>query len=217
MRGLEALTQNLSTKAYTTLATRILGLLLLAVLLMAGLLALVLASIAIAIAWTDHRDLGNVTWQAMVTVHSAWIAIAAALVALLSFRHRKSSSVGRTLFQLSSRTLLAFLPIAAIAAFWQANLPSRPLNTEADVRPRLEPLLKQRVRGFPQFARIESLPEQIRNVRIKGPSMTFEPDTTRYVTFDFDTGCGRVIKVLAVLSAGDADTLGSVDDYNCQP
>ncbi len=85
------------------------------------------------------------------------------------------------------------------------------------MRPLLETQLKLQVRSFPAFGRIEDLDRQIRNVRINGPAMTFEPETTRYITFDFDTGCGSVIEVQAVLGSDYPDELSSADRENCAP
>jgi hypothetical protein len=206
-----------STKAYYPPLARTLEYIFLAALYVGGLLSLAILSLVIMLRWPEVPGIENMEWQAMLSAVLFWLSVATALAALVTRSRRRKRSLGGVVFRIASSISLACFTGAVGAAILQANQSHRPLNTEADVRPRLERLLKQRVRGSPKFSRIGNLSQQIRNVRISGPSMTFEPETTRYVKFDLDTGCGRVIEVSAVLDAGDADILGSVDRNNCQP
>ncbi|MAU94758.1 MAG: hypothetical protein CMP81_02550 [Fulvimarina sp.] len=182
-----------------------------------ALLALFCLSLLIFVLWSDYLQIGNVTWQAMIAVHFWWIAIAAGLAALAVSRYRKMHSARKTAFWVAAGIALPSLALAGGATFLQANLPSQPLNTEQDVRPRLETLLKQRVRSIPQFARIDDLDRQIGNIRISGPAMTFEPETTRYVAFKFDTGCGRAVELVAILGSGNPDHLSMTESNACDP
>jgi hypothetical protein len=97
-----------------------------------------------------------------------------------------------------------------IAAYVQGAPEHRPINTAAEARPWLERLLKQRARSSPGAFKIVDLDRQIRNIRVDGPRMSFDPETARYVEFEFETGCGEVIRLTAMTGTAEGDNLAPI-------
>lgn len=89
------------------------------------------------------------------------------------------------------------------------------IDTEADARPVIERLVRQRARSYPDTMRIIDLQRQIRNIAINGPSMDFEADWTRYIKFDFDTGCGEIVSLLVYVGEDGPAELSGRPKQSC--
>jgi hypothetical protein len=138
---------------------------------------------------------------------SVWLALASCFTGGLTLAAGKDRPWRRRVLAVSATCLLVSLLGTVIAAYVQGTPEHRPINTAAEARPWLEMLLKQRARSLPGAFKIVDLDRQIRNIRVHGPSMSFDPETARYIEFEFDTGCGEVIRLTAMTGTAEGDNL----------
>jgi hypothetical protein len=107
------------------------------------------------------------------------------------------------------------LLLAVLSVYLQGSREYHPIDTADAARPMLEYLIKQRARSSPDEIRIVDLGRQIRNIRILGPQMSFDPPTARYIEFEFDTGCGEVVNLTAMTGTAEGTELAGLanEDY----
>lgn len=80
----------------------------------------------------------------------------------------------------------------------------RPIDEENQARAALIDVLTQRYkRSNPKSVgfRIVNIDKQITNINVDGPRMDFDPPNMRYVSFSFDTKCGRQVRATAMYTA----------------
>ena len=108
------------------------------------------------------------------------------------------------------------LLLAVIALYLHGSREYHPIDTAEAARPMLEFLIKQEARSAPDKIRVVDLGRQIRNIRILGPQMSFDPPTARYIEFEFETGCGEVIKLMVMTgSVEGAELSGLANSAYC--
>lgn len=148
---------------------------------------------------------GEYLAEVMICVVSLWVSLAAGLVVSGTLIAGGEWRWRRCVLGVSGICLLFGLSGTAVGASIIQTREYRPMNTAAEARPWLESMLKQRVRSFPNALKVIDLGRQIRNIRVLGPKMTFEPETARYVEFELDTGCGSVVRLTASLVPGEGE------------
>ena len=148
--------------------------------------------------------------EPLVTLLSIWLVLASCLVGGFTLFTSKDRLWRRSALAASTTCLLLGFFGAGVAAYVQGTHEYRPINTAAEARPSLQRLLNQRARSSPEEFKIVDLDRQIRNIRVHGPQMSSDPETARYIEFDFDTGCGEVIRLTAVTGTGEGDNLDPI-------
>ncbi len=147
----------------------------------------------------------EITREPLIMLLSIWLALASCLAGGLTLASSTDGRLRRGALAGSATCLLLGILGAAVAAYVHETREYRPINTAAEARPWLERLLKQRARSSPNAFKIIDLDRQIRNIRVQGPQMSFDPETARYI--EFDTGCGEVIRLTAMTGTGEGDNL----------
>ncbi|MBD9511945.1 hypothetical protein IB265_34925 [Ensifer sp. ENS10] len=145
--------------------------------------------------------------EPLVILLSIWLVLASCLGGGFTLFAIKDRPWRRGALAASTTCLLLGVLGAGVAAYVQGTRDYRPINTAEEARPWLERLLKQRARSSPKEFKIIDLDRQIRNILIHGPQMSFDPATARYVEFEFDTGCGEVVRLTAMTGTGEGDNL----------
>lgn len=102
------------------------------------------------------------------------------------------------------------LLLAVLALYLHGSREYHPIDTAEAARPMLEFLIKQEARSSPDKIRVVDLGRQIRNIRVLGPQMSFDPPTARYIEFEFDTGCGEVIELTAMTGSVEGTKLSGL-------
>ncbi|MBP2235309.1 hypothetical protein J2Z31_001801 [Sinorhizobium kostiense] len=149
--------------------------------------------------------------EELVILLLIWLILASYLVGGFTLFASKDRPWRRGALAASTTCLLLGVLGAGVAVYVQGTREYRPINTAAEARPWLERLLKRWARSFPDAYRIVDLDGQIRNIRVHGPSMSFDPETARYIEFEFDTGCGEVIRLTA-MTGGEGTELWPIKE-----
>lgn len=189
-------------KSWMTSVAMTVAIFALVVVVITAMTALTLLTVLIVYSLTGDE----ITRQSTITLVSIWLSLAG-LAATCTFVVGKDWPWRRKALAGSATCLLFGMLGIAAAAYVQETREYHTINTPADARPWLETLLKQRSRSFPDAFKIVDLDRQIRNIRVHGPSMSFDPETARYAEFEFDTGCGEVIRLTAVTGTREGDNL----------
>ncbi len=171
--------------------------------------AVILAMSALALlTWLIAVSVGNgeIQKDGVIFLGSIWLALASCFAAGLTLilgrerRWRRGALAGS----------VACLLLAVLALYLHGSREYHPIDTEEAARPMLEFLIKQEARSSPDKIRVVDLDRQIRNIRILGPRMSFDPPTARYIEFEFDTGCGEVIELTAMTGSVEGTELSGL-------
>ncbi|WP_331371287.1 hypothetical protein [Sinorhizobium chiapasense] len=150
----------------------------------------------------------EITRDWLILLGSIWLALASCFAGGVTLAFGKGHPWRRGALAGSATGLL-------LAVYLQGSREYRPIDTADAARPMLEFLINQQVRSSPDEIRVVDLGRQIRNIRILGPRMSFDPSTARYIEFEFDTGCGEVINLTAMTGTPEGTELWGLanEDY----
>lgn len=139
----------------------------------------------------------------LIFLGSIWLALASCLAGGLTLVFGRDRPWRRGALAGSVTCLL----LAVLGAYLHGSREYHPIDTADAARPMLEFLIKQEARSSPDKIRVIDLGRQIRKIRIVGPQMSFDPQTARYINFEFDTGCGEVIELTAMTGSVEGTEL----------
>ncbi|OAI84237.1 hypothetical protein AYO27_13410 [Rhizobium sp. GHKF11] len=145
----------------------------------------------------------------LIFLGSIWLALVSCLAVGLTLvfgrdRHWRRGALAGS---------VTFLLVAVLALYLHVSREYHPIDTAEAARPMLEFLIRQKARSFPDKIRVVDLGRQIRNIRILGPQMSFDPPTARYIEFEFDTGCGAVVKLTATTGSVEGTELSGLANW----
>lgn len=180
-----------------------------------GVICQVVFALVALMFWQEYLRFPDEGWQRVATLTGLWFASAAGLAIFSLAALPQKCQLSKRPFVIAISILIGGAAVAAAGIATPSKQFDQPLDTEEAVRLRIEHLLRRKAYSLRSFMRVAELSEQVRNVRIDGPGIAFEPPNARYVTFDLDTGCVKTIQVTAFLNSVDGDALSTSNWQNC--
>lgn len=141
-----------------------------------GMSALALLTWLIVVSFTN----GEIPRDWLIFLGSIWLALVSCFAGGLELVFGRDRPWRRGALAGSVTCLL----LAVLALYLHGSREYHPIDTADAARPMLEFLIKQEARSSPDKIRVVDLGRQIRNIRILGPQMSFDPATARYIEFD---------------------------------